>query len=664
MAESPGTSLIDEDTSPAPSPANTTAVAVQPVLLQDPDNAPPPSPAGRAASVLRLLLEGGEPLNSDREADYGTFNEAMAMLFSAYDQGGTPMVLTVYQTLSKVNDSLKTLLASDGSMSGVTDQAIAILTAGRFKKGRVPLLPNIDAARTLSELAPFISKVMNATGIQARAKHMAIAHVVHSLFLNQGRLLYDDNAPQGSLQRIFLITEQQDILPVSAAPTAMTPETRAYLQQAGINGSEALFRWVVTDLEGVGFNDQRVRHVPLRKFWWRDSSDETRPIIYYSSGPRWIIKVYRDESGVIRLDKVPNGHDDVFFVHRFTIPEWTPSPDPMPLNELQVFNPNFQTPPEAPAYTEEVQRKLLEAWLIAVLADIRPLPILVAIGDKGGGKSNLIRGVVSLLIQGGISVLSDDVRNILTLVTTAPVVGIDNLDSAPPKWFADILAAVTTGMHFQRRILYTDNSKKDVPINVALCLSSRTARFARSDIAERLVPIMTGQFADGRRESDIEMREQVRILRDNALTWLVMQAIELLEKIPYAPRQLPGRFIDFNRVVWAYDSDHAAAYLLAMLQAQALAVGNSDVLIMAIIEHFEAIADDGSFWKGTPKQLTTALNDAGAELPYLGGGKAIAQRLREAMATLSLYGIDVTTSKSGNATIYRLSYMNKQTDGK
>ena len=61
---------------------------------------------------------------------------------------------------------------------------------------------------------------------------------------------------------------------------------------------------------------------------------------------------------------------------------------------------------------------------------------------------------------------------------------------------------------------------------------------------------------------------------------------------------------------------------------------------------FLEIATDGR-WEGTPAELVKALGTAGAELPYLGGGKRIARQLREAgfrqMRATSLKGKHVET---------------------
>ncbi len=59
--------------------------------------------------------------------------------------------------------------------------------------------------------------------------------------------------------------------------------------------------------------------------------------------------------------------------------------------ELQAFQPALAAPLEVPDYTPEIQQALLGVFLAGMIANLRPLPLLALLGNKGGGKSTLGR---------------------------------------------------------------------------------------------------------------------------------------------------------------------------------------------------------------------------------------------------------------------------------
>jgi len=125
-----------------------------------------------------------------------------------------------------------------------------------------------------------------------------------------------------------------------------------------------------------------------------------------------------------------------------------------------------------------------------------------------------------------------------------------------------------------------------------------------------------------------------------------------------APEGLPLRFIGFAKLVWGYlklggISEQAAMMLTALRHTQSVAVGERDPLVDAILAFGEDILA-GNEWYGTPAEMVRALTEAGAELPFYGGGKKIARLLREAKDTLDLMGWMLDWGKSGHTTRFKL----------
>jgi energy-coupling factor transporter ATP-binding protein EcfA2 len=307
----------------------------------------------------------------------------------------------------------------------------------------------------------------------------------------------------------------------------------------------------------------------------------------------------------------------------------------------------------------------LRVWLIATVANLRPLPLLAALGSKGSGKTTLARSVARLFLGPDADVvpLSDDARDFDTSATTKPIHALDNVDaSETPPWFADRLATVVTGGAVERRALFTNAGVYRAPVTAALVVTSRTAAYARPDVAERTLPLLTVEFErDEERKADADLAGMVEAARDACLTWLAVNAAELLRHLRHAPEGLPLRFVDFARLVWADaqadgQEEEARPRLLALRQAQATLVGEGNPLLEAILA-MPADEEAGRPWlHGTATDIVRELQNATTvEMPHYGGGKALARHLRELAGILRTFGWRFEERpQSGGHTLFNL----------
>ena len=598
--------------------------------------------------AIRNLLDGNDPNGTD-PAECGDLGWILAELLEAYRTGGTQAVKGVWSYLTKdgKNPELAGLLAGGdgGPLDGASGEIAKMLAVGCG--GQPPTLPAVDHAQTLDDLAPFIDWLQVVPKVKTRDRYRGAAKVICRLLLTQKRLILDVAGANGDGGTPYIIGETGETWPLSGD---LLP-VQSLLSRAGLNLSEPAFRWVVGDLKVAA--DKNGPRVELARFWTRAGD-----ALYISCGKANMVRAAILENGAAGLELLANGAGGIYFASDATLPSWDPTAEPLAPSKVGAFCPEIVTPPEVPGYTPEVQRLLMDAWLVALVAGVRPLPILATVGDKGGGKTHAIRAVSMLTMLDDPTTVSEDPRDLWTLATRRPVVALDNVDSKPAPWLPDVLAAAVTGVTYERRKLHSDNTVVQSKAGAAFAVSTRTAAFARPDVAERTLPIITGVFSDERRASDNDLTRDVRQKRDRVLTWAVMQAVYLLQKLPAAPT-LPGRFVDFGRVVWAYDNGRAPAALQALQQAQALTVGDADPLISAILEHAGELLGEQGEWGGSPSGLVKALTEAGAELPYLGGGKGIARMVREGTGTLALFGMRVKEIKSGNNTLFSLSWPNR-----
>lgn len=497
-------------------------------------------------------------------------------------------------------------------------------------------------AKKLADLEPWVRRRLSKR--TTREDKLKIGQAIASWLLERQRLLVDlgQDAPKGG--RPYLVADDGALWPLERdlIPTRLT------LHAAGLNATESAYNFVLEELAMAAY--KHGQRATLAR--WQTSRGGT---IYVSSGACHIVRAVAGQ-----LETLPNGADGVWFAGDLCYPTWAPTDAKSPF-DLPAFNPALQAPAEVRAYTPEVQRDLLAVYLASLPSGIRPLPLLGAYGDKGGGKSILTKAIMRTLLGPTAEpvTLSEDRRDFWTLITSGPVIALDNVDADSVPWLADQLAAAVTGVNIEKRELYSDNNKISRPVTAAIAISTRTMSFARPDVAERTLPLVTSEFADSKREADSDLLAQVDAARDGLMTWCALKAAELLTYREQAPRGLPLRFVDFARMTWAYfkaqgREGEAGPALQALRQAQALTIGEADPLIEAVTRCFDAMTSTSGHWQGTPADLVRALKEAGADLPFMGGGKRIARQLREGKATLTLMGIQLAEDNGSGRTAFTL----------
>lgn len=469
----------------------------------------------------------------------------------------------------------------------------------------------------LADFAPWVNKKLNKR--TARANKIAVSETIVRWLLKNGRLLLDEAS-----QRPYVLTESGETAPIDGDSTRL----RVYLTESGINPTEATFKWLCADLEVVAHREGR--RMRLARYMSNDGE-----YLYISNGRTSFVRV--DPEHGMWLER--NGAHGIYFAGDAVLPPWDHTARPVDPLSLPSLSPILVTPHEVPAYTPDVQRRLLSVWLTAMVAGVRPLPLLSGIGGRGGGKTTLVRGAMKLLLgpDSDVTPITQDQKDFVTATTQLPIFGLDNLDSGEmPKWLPDSLAIVVTGANHKVRKYYTTSELLEMPATAAMAVTSRTAVFARADIAERMLPFFTGDLDDNDRIGDNDLAANVNRNRNGCMVYMAQRAANLAYMSKKAPQGLPLRFVDFARMVWADsdDADEAVEALKALRAAQALSIGDADPLLAAILEYAPA---DGLV-RLKAAELVKDLANRGADIPFQGGGKAIARKLRELRSPLIMAG--------------------------
>jgi hypothetical protein len=208
-----------------------------------------------------------------------------------------------------------------------------------------------------------------------------------------------------------------------------------------------------------------------------------------------VLHVFDFDCGIYQIDEigvrhVDNGTDGVLFLQ-------SPSRAPYSLDGQIVHadgkwrNWIADGVRFAPGHVDaEQQQALIVLWVIALFFRLPTKVILAAIGEKGSGKSSLLRKTGKWLFGEAFDVtpLASKPDEFDVAVTNDPLVVADNVDDAP-AWFNDKLAVMATGGKLKKRILYSNNRMGEYPFKASLAVTSRTPKFTRDDVADRTIPI-------------------------------------------------------------------------------------------------------------------------------------------------------------------------------
>ncbi|GAI75148.1 unnamed protein product, partial [marine sediment metagenome] len=118
-----------------------------------------------------------------------------------------------------------------------------------------------------------------------------------------------------------------------------------------------------------------------------------------------------------------------------------------------------------------------------------------ALGMKGSGKTSLFQVIKRILTgkEGHVESMPDKVADFIALITSQHVVCMDNVDSYS-TWMNDMLAQCSTGQNITLRVLHKTNIPIRFHPRVFIGITSRSPRFRRDDVADRLLIFKVKRF--------------------------------------------------------------------------------------------------------------------------------------------------------------------------
>ncbi len=307
----------------------------------------------------------------------------------------------------------------------------------------------------------------------------------------------------------------------------------------------------------------------------------------------------------------------------------------------------------------EADKNLLAVYLVTALVPGTPKPILNVFGEKGSGKSTLMR-MLRQLIDPAVEPLlipRHDEREFAIQLAHNFAPFYDNLSSLS-QLQSDMLCRAATGAGFTTRALYTDSEevlfrlRRCVGVNGIHLLSGGT------DLLDRYLVIELERLPEEERREERDILEEFERLRPR-LFGAMLSTLSAAMGIKPALRfdKLP-RMADFAAwgaaVAEALDIG-ADAFLAAYWQN----IGQVNERLLEshpVAAAVLALLRDSPEWKGTPSELLEAL-EAVAQGEKIStksklwpkSANSLSRRLKEVASNLADAGIRVTCDRAGHS---------------
>lgn len=234
----------------------------------------------------------------------------------------------------------------------------------------------------------------------------------------------------------------------------------------------------------------------------------------------------------------------------------------------------------------EADQPLVGAWLVTVLFDGIPHPILSISGEQGTGKSTAEKVLVSILDPSPVPIRKPprDADSWVTAAAGSWVVGLDNLSDIAP-WLSDSLCRAVTGDGDVRRKLYTDNDMAVFSFRRCVILNGIDFGAVRGDLADRLLPVELDVISEERRLPETELWPRWEDAHPPILGAVLDLVAGVKAALPSVHLAKKPRMADFAQVLAAVDHVLGTTGLPRYLEKQAELATESltdDMFISAI----------------------------------------------------------------------------------
>lgn len=315
-----------------------------------------------------------------------------------------------------------------------------------------------------------------------------------------------------------------------------------------INWSTDKYKFLIEELES--HMSEVASEVQIYNFSHYDIKTNT---LYVHNNWIKIIKITSD-----KVEEVDNWYNWLIFESNSLFEEW----ELQKLDETTSWN-HIKTLVETINFDTDSKIKkedyvwLLENYIYCLFFPniLNTRPILAFLWNKWSWKSFFLKLLLYIFYWKETSLTNlpssdDEFKNSLM---NNYLYFIDNLDDSISKTKVDVLCSVATWIWIKKRLLYTTATEMNVKINSFIAITSRTPKFKRVDLNERLLIFKLESLKAYTSETELFSN----INRDKTMTNIVYTLHRFIKNInEYKYFQTNFRLADFSNLIQNLDIDN------------------------------------------------------------------------------------------------------------
>lgn len=297
---------------------------------------------------------------------------------------------------------------------------------------------------------------------------------------------------------------------------------------------------------------------------------------------------------------------------------------------------------------------LVVAWVLAVLRNRGPYPVLVLSGEQGSAKSTFTLILRSLLDPNTapLRALPREDRDLFIAANNGHVLAFDNV-SGLPAWISDTLCRLATGGGFAVRQLYSDQEEVLFDAARPVILNGIEEIVTRPDLADRAVFMTLEPIPEENRRPEAELWAAFEAERSRLLGVLLDAMVEGIKRLPDMHLEKLPRMADF--ALWATACETA---LWSAGTFRSAYCGNRDDAVKSVIDAdpvgaaVRELMATRTVWTGKASDLLGALGVVVGERGvkskiWPDSPRALSGRLRRTATFLRAIGIEISFEREG-----------------
>lgn len=259
---------------------------------------------------------------------------------------------------------------------------------------------------------------------------------------------------------------------------------------------------------------------------------------------------------------------------------------------------------------DKAHKLLLAVYTCAAFIPNIKHPILIVEGEKGAGKTNLLK-FLSLIINPvtkDVLVLPKKEDNLITALSNNYFSAFDNIGKLS-KDFCNIFCQASTGGTLIKRKLYSDNREICINIKRLVAMNGINLEISQADLLDRAIMLTLNRLEEDKRLPEEILDEKVNNILPNVLGDIFNILSKALAIYPTVNLTEYPRMADFSRygfaIAEAIEKGQGVKFIDTYKQNIKLAT-ESAVQENPVLNALREFAEDKKYWRGT---MTDLLNE-------------------------------------------------------